>query len=73
MENKELYAEISQRLKEEILLSGKTKTEIAAAVGIKKPTLSQYLSGRIQPSLVTFALLCKVIDASADTILNIKK
>ena len=72
MNNNELYIQISDNIKNEILLSGKTKTEIAKAIGISKPTLSQYLSGRVQPSLPTFALLCRYLDSSADEILNLK-
>ncbi|MBP3422473.1 MAG: helix-turn-helix transcriptional regulator [Clostridia bacterium] len=37
------------------------------------PTVSQYLSGRIQPSLATLSRLCAFLDCSADDILNIKK
>ena len=37
---------ISKNLKEEIEQSGKTKTEIAKAIGVSNPTISQYLSGR---------------------------
>ena len=67
-----LYEAISNNIKQEILLSGKTKTEIARAIGVSKPTLSQYLSGRILPSLPTFALLCSFLDCSADEILKVK-
>lgn len=70
--DKELYLLISNNIRQEIILSGKSKTEIAKEVGISKPTLSQYLSGRIQPSLPTFAKLCKYLDCSADDILNLK-
>lgn len=69
MLNEELI--ISENLKREIESCGKSKTQIAKELGISKPTLSQYLSGRIMPSLPTFAKLCKIIDASADYILNI--
>ena len=48
-------------------------TEIAKAIGVSKPTISQYLSGRAQPSLVTFARLCNVLDVSADEILCLDK
>ena len=65
--------QITERLKEEIESCGKTRTEIAKEVGISKPTLSQYLSGRAYPSLVTFAKLCEVIDCSSDDILGIKR
>ena len=64
---------IRENLRKEILSCGKPKSQIAAELGISKPTLSQYLSGRILPSLVTFAKLCKVIDCSADDILGLEK
>lgn len=49
--------EISERLKNEILTCGKSKSQIADELGISRPTLSQYLSGKIFPSLGT----CKVV------------
>lgn len=63
---------ISKNLKQEIEQSGKTKTEIARAIGVSNPTISQYLSGRIQPSLATLSKLCNFLNCSADEILNIK-
>lgn len=69
----DLEVRITENLKREIEYSSKSKTQIAAEVGISKPTLSQYLSGRIKPSLATFARLCMVLDCSADDILEIKK
>ena len=63
---------IKKNLKFEIEHCGKSKAEIAKALGISKPTLSQYLSGRIMPSLETFARLCEIIGCSADEILEIK-
>ncbi len=63
---------IKKNLKFEIEHCGKSKTEIAKELGISKPTLSQYLSGRILPSLATFAKLCEIIDCSADDILGLK-
>ena len=68
-----LQEQISENIKAEILSSDKTKSQIAAEIGVSKPTLSQYLSGRIQPSLLTFAKLCKVLGASADDILGLTK
>lgn len=64
---------ISENIKQEIENSGKSKTEIARAIGVSNPTVSQYLSGRIQPSLSTLSKLCAFLDCSADDILNIKK
>jgi len=64
---------IKENLRNEILTCGKSKTQIARELSISKPTLSQYLSGRIMPSLATFGRLCEVIDCSADDILFDKK
>jgi len=64
---------ISENLRQEIENSGKSKTEIARAIGVSNPTISQYLSGRIQPSLSTLSKLCNFLNCSADDILNIKK
>lgn len=63
---------ISQNIKREIELSGKSKSEIARAIGVSCPTVSQYCSGRAQPSLSTLSKLCAVLDCSADEILNVK-
>ncbi|MDR3263410.1 MAG: helix-turn-helix domain-containing protein [Clostridiales bacterium] len=64
---------ISKNIKNEIEHSGKTKTEIALYLGVSKPTVSQYVSGRIQPTLSTFAKLCECLDCSADDILELNK
>mgnify|MGYP003288409011 FL=1 len=63
---------ISENLKKEIEQSGLKKSQIADSVGISRATLSQYLSGRAQPTLATLAKLCKVLDCSADDILGLK-
>lgn len=63
---------ISRRLREEIEYSGKSKTEIAQAIGVSKSTISQYLSGRAQPTLQTLSKLCTFLDCSADEILGVQ-
>ena len=70
---KDLDTQITENLKREIEYSGKKKSEIAKEVGISAPTLSQYLSGRAQPTLATLTRLCKVLEISADDILPIQK
>ena len=67
-----LDAIITENLKREIETSGKSKSEIARAIGVSNPTVSQYLSGRAQPTLATLSWLCNFIDCSADEILQIK-
>ena len=68
----DINKQITENLKREITYSTKSKSQIAKEVGIKAPTLSQYLSGRVQPSLMTLTKLCQVLDISADEILPIK-
>ena len=67
-----LDAIITENLKREIETSGKSKSEIARAIGVSNPTVSQYLSGRAQPTLATLSRLCNFFDCSADEILQIK-
>ena len=62
---------ISENIRREIETSGKTKSEIARAIGVSNPTVSQYCSGRAQPTLATLSTLCAFLDCSADDILNL--
>lgn len=55
--------QIRQRLISEIRSSGLAQNEIAKKLEISQPTVSQYLSGKVMPSLETFANLCKILDA----------
>ncbi len=71
--NEELRRIISDNIRDEIVASGKTRSEIAKAIGVSMPTVSQYLSGRAQPSLATLSRLCSFLGCSADTILNVEK
>ena len=71
--HKNLDLIITENLKREIEQSGLKKSEIATKIGVSKATISQYLSGRAQPTLATLAKLCAVLDCSADEILNLKQ
>lgn len=62
---------IRNRLIEAIKYSNMSITEIANKLGIKPPTVSQYLSGRAMPALDTFANLCKILDVDPSYILGI--
>lgn len=70
--DKNLDLMISENIKKEIEQSGLKKSEIAEAIGVSRATVSQYVSGRAQPTLATFSRLCTVLDCSADDILNLK-
>ena len=64
---------IRERLIESIRTSELTQTEIAKRLGIKQPTVGQYLSGRSMPALDTFANLCKILDTDPAYILCINQ
>lgn len=50
------------KLKEAIKNSELSQSEIARALKIKQPTVAQYISGKVMPSLETFANLCVILD-----------
>ena len=62
---------IRERLIEAIKQSGLSQTEIAKRLGIKQPTVGQYLSGRAMPALDTFANLCEILDLDPAYILGL--
>lgn len=70
--DKSLDLIITENIKREVEQSGMKKSDIAKAIGVSGATVSQYLSGRAQPTLATFSKLCSVLDCSADEILNVK-
>lgn len=61
--------QIRTNLQTAIKESGVKKAVLAQMLGIKQPTLSQYLSGRAMPALDTFANLCAVLDLDPAEIL----
>ena len=69
----ELDLIITENIKREIEQSGIKKSDIAKAIGVTSATVSQYLSGRAQPTLATLSKLCSILDCSADDILNVKQ
>lgn len=61
--------QIRARLIEAIKTSGMTQSEIAQKLGIRQPTVGQYLSGRAMSALDTLANLCRILDVDANHIL----
>lgn len=65
--------EIRKNLQIAIRQSSHSGADICKHIGIKQPTLSQYLSGRAMPALDTFAKLCVYLDLDANEILCISE
>ena len=61
--------QIHERIAEVIRQSGMTQTELARLLGVRQPTIGQYLSGRALPALDTLANLCQILDIDANYIL----
>jgi len=62
---------IKTRLADEIRLSGLSMKEIAEKIGVTPEMVTQYKTTQKLPSVETLALLCKVLDVSADYILGL--
>ena len=64
--------EIQKRLRETIRTSNISQKDLAKKLGINPSTVSKYLCQNKDPSLETFANICKILDESADEILGLK-
>jgi len=62
---------IKSRLRDEIKNSGLTTAEIARCINVSPEMITQYCTTKKLPSLDTFALLCKILNVSADYILGL--
>jgi len=69
----EIEAQIKDRLCTAIKTSGLTLTQIARAMGISIATVSYYKKKTKLPAVPTLALLCKVLDVSADELLGLTR
>jgi len=65
-------AAIGRRLKEIRLRRGKTQAQVAAAVGITQPALSECESGEVRLHGALLASLAKTLRVSADQLLGLK-
>lgn len=66
-----IESKIRKGLTEAILQSGMTNTEIAKQANIHVSMITDYKNTSKLPSLVTFYILCKILDVSADEILGL--
>ena len=67
--SEQIKSKFQEIVKEVIRYSGDSQAEIARRIGVKPQTVFEYLTGKIMPSLDTFANLCKVLDLDPAEIL----
>ncbi len=67
-----VLSDIKNRLSEAIKQSGLTQQAIADKLGVKQPTVAEYVKGRSLPALDTLANLCVILDLDANEILCVK-
>lgn len=60
--SKQIILKFQEIVKDMIKFSGQSQAEIARKIGVKPQTMTDYLKGKIMPSLDNFANLCKVLD-----------
>ena len=53
---------IQSRIAQAIRESELSQSEIARRIGVRQPTIAQYISGKTKPNIETFARLCKTLD-----------
>ena len=68
--NMDVQEKFRSSLKLLIEASGKSKTQIANEIGMSKSVVSDYLSGRLLPSIFTLIKICKALDCTYEDILG---
>ena len=53
---------IQSRIAQAIRESELSQSEIARRIGVRQPTIAQYISGKTKPNIETVARLCKTLD-----------
>jgi len=62
--------EIGKNIAMLIKSTGKSQAQIARELGIRNTTISEYIAGKVYPSMTVFLNLCKILDCSYDDILG---
>ena len=64
---------ISENLKTARSVAGMTQKELADKLGVYQKDISRWESGSCAPSLEMFAQICRVLNVSADAILELNQ
>lgn len=66
-------AEFGSRLEEAIKNKGMTKKQLSRKLGLDDGTVCAYTTDRILPSILVLRDLCRILDVSADYLLELKE
>ena len=69
MKRKYEFNEFAERLSRAIYDSGKSQLEVGKACGLSKNSIYQYTEGTSLPNAFVLAVLCAVLNVSADYLL----
>ncbi len=62
---------VGENIKAARKAAGFTQVELAERLGVYQKDISRWEKGEIQPSLGTFADICRALNASADAMLEL--
>ncbi len=68
----EKITKFQARFNEWLKYSDVKQTELAKAANVSKQCISDYKSGKSEPSIDTLFLLCRYLDVSADYLLGLE-
>ena len=61
----------ASRLKKELEINKISQVELANTIGVSKSIISQYCSGKKEPTLDTLMLICNALNESADYLIGL--
>lgn len=61
---------VAKNIDREIKISGKTKSEIAKALGVADSVLSEYTAGRCFPPCLKIRKLCQILECNYEDVLG---
>lgn len=64
--------EVGEKIRKARKAAGMTQKELAESIGVYAKDVCRWEKGERQPGLKAFALICRVLGASADDMLDLK-
>lgn len=64
-------SKFKERLKLSLKQNGMSQNELARRIGMSQSVVNNYCTGKREPSLETFVLICKTLEETADYMLGL--